>query len=576
LIETGESMFDIVIRNARIVDGTGEPSFFGDVAVTDGIIVAVGGVLDGGRREVDGSGLVLAPGFVDVHTHYDGQATWDADLSPSSWHGVTTVVMGNCGVGFAPARRDGHDFLIELMESVEDIPETALHEGITWGWESFPEYLDVLETTPRTIDILAQVPHAALRAYVLGNRAHEDARPEEVEEMARLVEEALRAGAAGFTSSRTVLHRSKHGLIPGTTAPIDELYAIADAVGRVGGRVYQLISDAQGSGDDCEVLAELAERSGGVVTYTVAQSPFAPEAWREALQFADDQVAEGHDLRPQIACRPTGMLFGLQSTLHPFMSHPTMMEIASLPLADRVAQLRRPDVRAALLSEEPSTTNFLNRFLISRWNEIFPLGDEPDYEPTSATSIGAVAAATGRDPYDIALDLLLEDDGRSFLFAPLANYVAQDHDAILDMLEHPRSLLGLSDGGAHCGLICDVSFPTYLLTHWVRDRQRGERISLERAIHMQSGQTAESYGLHDRGTIEVGKRADLNLIDLENLTLHAPEMIFDLPGGGRRIVQRASGYLITIQHGRVTFENGVPTGERPGRLVRLNELVSNA
>ncbi len=569
-------MFDIVIRNARIVDGTGEPSFFGDVAVTDGIIVAVGGVLDGGRREVDGSGLVLAPGFVDVHTHYDGQATWDADLSPSSWHGVTTVVMGNCGVGFAPARRDGHDFLIELMESVEDIPETALHEGITWGWESFPEYLDVLETTPRTIDILAQVPHAALRAYVLGNRAHEDARPEEVEEMARLVEEALRAGAAGFTSSRTVLHRSKHGLIPGTTAPIDELYAIADAVGRVGGRVYQLISDAQGSGDDCEVLAELAERSGGVVTYTVAQSPFAPEAWREALQFADDQVAEGHDLRPQIACRPTGMLFGLQSTLHPFMSHPTMMEIASLPLADRVAQLRRPDVRAALLSEEPSTTNFLNRFLISRWNEIFPLGDEPDYEPTSATSIGAVAAATGRDPYDIALDLLLEDDGRSFLFAPLANYVAQDHDAILDMLEHPRSLLGLSDGGAHCGLICDVSFPTYLLTHWVRDRQRGERISLERAIHMQSGQTAESYGLHDRGTIEVGKRADLNLIDLENLTLHAPEMIFDLPGGGRRIVQRASGYLITIQHGRVTFENGVPTGERPGRLVRLNELVSNA
>ncbi|MEI8126804.1 MAG: amidohydrolase family protein [Actinomycetota bacterium] len=569
-------MFDIVIRNARIVDGTGEPSFFGDVAVTDGIIVAVGGVLDGGRREVDGSGLVLAPGFVDVHTHYDGQATWDADLSPSSWHGVTTVVMGNCGVGFAPARRDGHDFLIELMESVEDIPETALHEGITWGWESFPEYLDVLETTPRTIDILAQVPHAALRAYVLGNRAHEDARPEEVEEMARLVEEALRAGAAGFTSSRTVLHRSKHGLIPGTTAPIDELYAIADAVGRVGGRVYQLISDAQGSGDDCEVLAELAERSGGVVTYTVAQSPFAPEAWREALQFADDQVAEGHDLRPQIACRPTGMLFGLQSTLHPFMSHPTMMEIDSLPLADRVAQLRRPDVRAALLSEEPSTTNFLNRFLISRWNEIFPLGDEPDYEPTSATSIGAVAAATGRDPYDIALDLLLEDDGRSFLFAPLANYVAQDHDAILDMLEHPRSLLGLSDGGAHCGLICDVSFPTYLLTHWVRDRQRGERISLERAIHMQSGQTAESYGLHDRGTIEVGKRADLNLIDLENLTLHAPEMIFDLPGGGRRIVQRASGYMITIQHGRVTFENGVPTGERPGRLVRLNELVSNA
>ena len=561
-------MHDLVIRGANIVDGTGAPAFVGDVAVDDGTIAEIGTVTDCGRREIDGSGLILAPGWVDIHTHYDGQATWDPEVSPSGWHGVTTVVMGNCGVGFAPVRPNGRDFLIELMEGVEDIPGTALHEGIDWRWESFPEYLDALDSMPRTIDIVAQVPHAALRAYVMGERAHDDARDDEVDEMVRLTKEALEAGAIGFTSSRTVLHSSKHGLIPGTRAPAEELIAIADGVGEVGHRVFQLISDNQGVGEDLELLAELARHSRGTVTYTLAQSPLAPDRWREALEEADRQGLDGLDLRPQVAVRPTGMLFGLQSSLHPFITHPTLRAMADLPLDERVAQLRRPEVRAQLLSEEPDVKNFIARALMSRWDQIFPLGDSLDYEPPQSASVAAVAEREGRTPQDVVLDLLLENDGRSFLFAPLASYVEFDHEVLREMMQHPRSVVGLSDGGAHCGLICDVSFPTYLLTHWVRDRSRGPKLQLEEAVKLQSADTAAAYGLFDRGTIEVGKRADLNLIDLEQLAIGAPEMIFDLPGGGRRIIQRAEGYRMTIQHGEVTYEDGVPSGARPGRLVR--------
>jgi N-acyl-D-aspartate/D-glutamate deacylase len=561
-------MHDLVFRGATVVDGTGAAPRVADVAVADGRIVAVGGSIDPGAREVDATGLVLAPGWVDIHTHYDGQVTWDPEVTPSSWHGVTTVVMGNCGVGFAPARRDGHDFLIELMEGVEDIPGTALHEGIDWDWESFPEYLDAVAATARTVDVAAQVPHAALRAYVMGERAHEDATPDEVAEMADLVSEALAAGAVGFTTSRTILHRSKHGLVPGTTAPTEELLALADAVGRSGPRVYQLISDHQGVGEDSELLEELARRTGSTVTYTLAQSPLNPAAWRQALAEADERAGEGLDLRPQVAVRPTGLLFGLQSSLHPFITHPTVMALAERPLAERVAALRQSEVRAQLLSEEPTVNNPVARMLMSRWDQIFPLGDPPDYEPPASASVGARAEREGRSPEEVVLDLLLEQEGRAFLFAPLASYVDFDHEALRTMMTHPRSVLGLSDGGAHCGLICDVSFPTFLLTHWVRDRDRGERIALEQAVKMQTADTAAAYGLSDRGTIEVGKRADLNLIDLEHLSLGAPEMIFDLPAGGRRIVQRAEGYRMTVLAGEVTYEDGVPTGARPGRLVR--------
>ncbi|HZQ88220.1 MAG TPA: amidohydrolase family protein [Acidimicrobiales bacterium] len=562
-------MHDLVIRGGTIVDGTGGPVRTGDVAVDDGVITQVGDVAGAGTREIDADGAVVAPGWVDVHTHYDGQVTWDPEVTPSSWHGATTVVMGNCGVGFAPVRPDGHDFLIELMEGVEDIPGTALHEGIDWKWESFPEYLDALDAQARVVDIAAQVPHAALRAYVMGERAHDDATPDDVVEMSRLTEEALAAGAAGFTTSRTILHSSKHGLVPGTYAPHEELLAIGDALGRAGHGVFQVVSDHQGGEPDRVWMAELAKRTGATVTYALAQAPYAPEAWREALAEAQRLNAEGMHIVPQVSCRPTGMLFGLQSSLHPFITHPTYRALADLPLAERVARLRDPQVRAALVAEEPSTGNPIARGLMQRWGQIFPLGDPPDYEPPASASVEASAAREGRTPEDVVLDWLLEREGKALLFAPLASYVDFDHNALMEMMTNPGTVLGLSDGGAHCGLICDASMPTFLLTHWVRDRSRGERLPLELAVHLQTGRTARVYGFTDRGTLEPGKRADINVVDLEGLRLYEPEMVHDLPAGGRRLVQRVDGYTHTVLAGQVTFEDGKPTGARPGRLVRF-------
>jgi N-acyl-D-aspartate/D-glutamate deacylase len=562
-------MRDLVIRGATVVDGTGAPARTGDVAVDGGRISAVGEVGDAGRREIAADGLVLAPGWVDIHTHYDGQATWDPEMTPSSWHGATTVVMGNCGVGFAPVRKGGETFLIELMEGVEDIPGTALHEGIDWQWETFPEYLDALERTPRVLDVLAQVPHAAVRAYVMGERAHEDASADEVAAMAKAVRQALDAGAAGFTTSRTILHRSRHGFVPGTTAPAEELLAMGDALGEAGHGVFEVVSDQSGAEPERAWMEELARRSGAVVTYALAQLPFAPEAYREALAHADDQAAQGLRVMPQVSCRPTGMLFGLQSSLHPFITHPTYRSVADLPLDERVARLQSPEVRARLLAEEPGTDNPVAVALMSRWGDMFPLGDPPDYEPPPEHSVAATAEREGRRPEEVVLDWLLEQDGRALVFAPLASYVDRNHDVIREMMIHPRTVLGLSDGGAHCGLICDASMTTFLLTHWVRGRTRGTRLPLELAVHLQTGRTAAAYGLDDRGTIEPGKRADLNLIDLDALRLHVPEMVFDLPAGGRRLVQRVDGYRATLVAGEVTFEDGEPTGARPGRLVRL-------
>jgi N-acyl-D-aspartate/D-glutamate deacylase len=563
---------ELILRGGTIVDGTGSPGRTGDVAVDGGRIteVAPGGRIDGGAdREVDADGLVVAPGWVDIHTHYDGQVTWDPEVSPSSWHGVTTVVMGNCGVGFAPVRPDGHDFLIELMEGVEDIPGSALHEGIDWQWESFPEYLDALEAQERVLDIAAQVPHAALRAYVMGERAHEEPDADEISAMARLTREALEAGAAGFTTSRTFLHRSKHGLVPGTSAAPDELVAIGEAVGAAGHGVFQLIADGAPMGEAGEWMEEIARRTGATITYSLSQSPPDSLGYRKALEHADRSADEGLRIVPQVPCRPTGMLFGLQSSLHPFITHPTYRKLASLPLAERVAKLRDPEVRAQLLAEEPQTGSPVARLLISRWNRIFPLGDPPDYEPAPSTSVAAVAERAGRRPEEVVLDWLLEREGTALLNAPLSSYEDTDLEAVREMMLHPRTVLGLSDGGAHCGLICDVSMPTSLLTHWVRDRSRGERISLEQAIHLQTARTAATYGFADRGTIEVGKRADLNLIDVDNLRLHAPEMAYDLPAGGRRLIQKADGYRATFVAGVQTFADGVATGERPGKLVRF-------
>ncbi len=565
-------MHDLVIRGGTVVDGTGAPARGADVAIDDGRITELGEVEGRGRRELDADGVVVAPGWVDIHTHYDGQVTWDPEMSPSSWHGVTTVVMGNCGVGFAPVRPGGEAFLIELMEGVEDIPGTALAEGIEWLWESFAEYLDALDATPRAIDVAAQVPHCALRAYVMGERAHDnDTTAEEIAEMSRLAEEALLAGACGVSTSQTILHSSKHGLVPGTHAMPEELVALGEAVGRAGHGVFQIISDqiTAGGGGAREWLVDLVDRTGITATYPLAQAGFAPDGYRDSLVAAAEDARVGRRIIPQVANRPTGMLFGLQSSLHPFSTHPTYRTIADLPLAERVARLRDPEVRAALVAEEPFTKNPIARGLMQRWDQMFPLGDPPDYEPPASASVAAAAAREGRLPQEVVLDWLLEQDGRAFLFAPLASYVHHNFDAIHEMITDPTTVLGLSDGGAHCGLICDVSMPTYLLTHWVTGRTRGDRLSLEAAVSLQTSRTAAAYGFGDRGVLEPGKRADVNLIDLDGMHLHAPQMVHDLPAGGRRLVQRADGYVATLVAGHVTFEHGVPTGERPGRLVRF-------
>ena len=562
-------MHDLVIRGGSVVDGTGSPPRTADVAISDGVVTEVGRVDGPATRTIDADGLVVAPGWVDIHTHYDGQVTWDPELSPSSWHGVTTAVMGNCGVGFAPARPDGHDLLIELMEGVEDIPGTALHEGITWAWESFPEYLDALDRSPLAIDVAAQLPHAAVRAYVMGERAHDaDATDADIAAMERIADEALAAGAIGFSTSRTILHRSKHGLVPGTTAVPEELLRISRALGRAGHGVFQLVSDHQGGGDERQWLAQIARDTGRTVTYALAQSPMRPDAYRESLAATAELAADGLGVKAMVACRPTGMLFGLESSLHPLITHPTYRRLADLPLAERVAQLRKPEVRERLLAEGPDTKNLIAVGLMTRWNQMFPLGDPPDYEPPAERSVAATAEREGRRPEEVVYDWLLERDGKALLFAPLASYVECDHEALLEMMQHPSSVLGLADGGAHCGLICDVSMPTYLLTHWVRDRSRGARLPLETAVKLQTHDTAAAYGMSDRGVLAPGKKADVNVIDLDGMALHAPHMVFDLPSGGRRLVQRADGYVATIVNGEPITENGTPTGALPGRLVR--------
>jgi len=565
-------MHDLVVRNGTVVDGTGAPRKSVDVAIDGGRISAVGEVSARGRREIDASDLLVTPGWVDVHTHYDGQVTWDPILAPSSWHGVTTLVMGNCGVGFAPRRPGEEDFLIELMEGVEDIPGTALHEGIDWRWETFPEYLDALERMPRVLDVAAQVPHCAIRAYVLRERAHDVELSEaEIAEMSRLTREALAAGAIGFSTSRTFLHRSKHGLVPGTHSTPEELLGIGRALGEAGHGVFEMVADLQGQEPDLSWMKEFCETTGRVLTFAIAQTALQPHAWRETLAQVEKLAARGMKIVPQVPSRPTGMLFGLQSSFHPFFFHPTYArELASLPLAERVARLRESSVRAKILSEQLQHENPMVRVIASNWAQMFPLGDPPDYEPTPDQSLAAIASREGRRPEEVAYDLLLEGEGKRFLFAPLANYVDCNFDALREMMMHPNTVQGLSDGGAHCGLICDASMPTFLLTHWVRDRTRGERIPLEQAVRLQTGNTAAVYGFADRGTLQVGKKADVNLIDLDRLHLHAPEMVFDLPAQGRRLIQRVDGYRATIVAGEVTFEDGEATGALPGKLVRAS------
>ena len=562
-------MHDLIIRGGTIADGSGRAPFRGDVAIDGGLIAAVGEVGDAARRVIDADGLLVTPGWVDIHTHYDGQATWDPEVSPSGWHGVTTVVMGNCGVGFAPARAADRSWLIGLMEGVEDIPGTALAEGMTWNWESFGEYLDEVERTARVLDVAAMVPHGALRAYVLGEgRANDTATAEEIAEMAAIVREAVQAGAIGASTTRTILHRDKDGeLAAGTNAAAEELIAIGEALGKAGHRVFSVASDLWDLDYEFAWMSEISQRAGVPVTYGVLQADFAPELWREWIDRGVAANRRGGWLVPQVAGKPTSIMVGFQSSTHPFAHHAAYQAIAHLPLPERMVALRTPEVRAAILGEEPRPGGFVE-FMRANLHKLFPLGDPPDYEPPRERSVTALAAAQGVSVDTVIYDLMLQRDGTELLYLPILDYSDCNLDAVREMLVHPATVLGLGDGGAHCGVLCDASLPTFMLTHWARDRSRGEQLPLETVVHLQTRRTAELYGFGDRGLLAPGYLADVNVIDHAALRLEAPEMVYDLPASGKRLVQRARGYVATVKAGTVVREHDEATGERPGRLLR--------
>ena len=562
-------MLDLLIRGGTIVDGSGAAAFTGDVGIRGSRIVAVGRVDEPARRTLDAAGLLVTPGWVDVHTHYDGQVTWDALLTPSCWHGVTTVVMGNCGVGFAPVRPGSQDYLIKLMEGVEDIPGTALAEGISWDWESFPEYLDAVERRPHALDVGAQVPHGALRFYVMGERGadHEaEPTPAEIEAMGRIVRDAVRAGALGFTTSRTKNHRASDGrFTPSLTAGADELLGISRVFGEAGQGVFEVVSDFAGRDKEWQLFREMVRQSGRPMSISIGQNDASPEAWRAMLGMISAANADGLPIKAQVAARAIGILLGLEATLNPFASHPSFREIAALPLAEKVARLRDPALRRRILGEEPAPALGM---LVWQFERLFTLGDPPDYEPSAEKSIAAEAARRGISPQELAYDRLLEQDGHALLYRPFLNYSGFSLDAVREMLLHEYTVPGLGDAGAHCGLICDGSFPTYLLAHWGKERTRGARIPVEQLVKSQTSDTAALVGLHDRGRIAPGAKADVNLIDFERLGVKPPEIVHDLPAGGKRLVQRATGYVVTVCSGVVSFENGESTGALPGKLLR--------
>jgi N-acyl-D-amino-acid deacylase len=575
-------MADLIIRNGTVVDGTGAPPRSADVEVTDGVVTAVGRLDGRATRELDADGLLVTPGFVDIHTHFDGQATWDPVMAPSSLHGVTTIAMGNCGVGFAPAAPDRHDWLIGLLEGVEDIPGTALAEGLTWNWESFPEYLDALDATAHTVDMGVHVPHAALRTYVMGERGaeHTEAPTEgEMAQMAQLVGEALDAGAIGFATSRTEVHRTSEGHNIGTlTAGDAELLAIAGALRDAGTGVVQLISDLYQTPDDLfaqrelDLLERFVRASGRPLSFTMQQAYHSPERWRSQMAWVDRMVAHGFDVKAQVAPRPIGVLLGLQATANPFLFCGSYGEVASWPLAERVAALADPGRKVRILDEHAKIAAGLEpgifRQIMCGFDVIFRLEDPVDYELHTDRSIAAQARAAGADPISLVYDLLLERGGEQLLYLPLFNFAHGDFDDIHAMITSPNVLFGLSDAGAHCGAICDASMTTSSLTVWSRDRRDGDRVPVERIVHGHTQRNARHVGWFDRGVVAPGYVADLNVIDLDDLGCHPPTIVHDLPAGGRRLMQTARGYRYTVKSGAVTFEDGEHTGALPGGLLR--------
>lgn len=570
-------MADLVVRDAMLVDGTGSPAIHADIAINDGRIVDVTSAghasTSAAHRVVDAQGMLVTPGFVDIHTHYDAQATWDPWLTPSSWHGVTTVVMGNCGVGFAPAAPDRHAWLIDLMEGVEDIPGSAMTEGMQWGWTSFAEYLDVLDSNHYALDVGTQIGHGPLRAFVMGDRgaANEPATDDDMAAMASLVAQALRAGALGFSTSRTPIHRSNKGeLVPGTNASADELFAIGDAMGRVGHGVFQFAPDhPRLPVDEWPWMRELTRRSGRPVSVNLNQSDAAPDVWRDVLGLLDEADAAGDQLFAQVAGRSIGILYCLQGSVHPLLFHPAYVEVAHLALPERLAALAEPARRQRLVEEVPDDGGLFQQAVIDKLDRMWPVDAHAiDYEPHVSTSFAALAAERGVPGMALVVDQLTADNGTGMIYSPFFNYTYGDLSMTYDLLAHGRTINGLSDAGAHCGAICDGGMPTFMLTHWVRDRDRGQRHPLPHIVHRQTQSTAALYGLTDRGVIAPGMRADLNIIDLDSLGFDVPRMAYDLPAQGRRLVQRAHGYRATFVAGVQTVADDEPTGELPGRLIR--------
>ena len=565
-------MYDLIIKNGTVYDGTGDKPFVADIAIKGRKIEAIGELDEVSKQTINAEGKIVAPGFVDIHTHYDGQVTWDPYLRPSTYHGVTTVVMGNCGVGFSPCKPEERDWLISLMEGVEDIPGTALHEGINWQWESFPEYLDILENKPLAIDVGTQIPHGAVRAYVMGQRGinREEATQEEIDRMSQLVKEAIQAGAFGFSTSRTEKHRDSSGaLTPSITAHKNELVSIANSIGELNSGVLQGISDFYDFESEFDIFKEMSQSSGRPISITVEQMDQRPDWWHQLLDGIEAAQNKGINMYGQVPPRATGINMGLEVTLNPFTFYPSFYDLSKKSLEEKVATMRDPKFKKKVLSEQPvSIGNPLVEEITQSFNKMFRLGDPANYEPDPDSSFKAIAKKQNISPQEVAYDCLLEKEGKALIYHPLFNYLPGNLDFVEKMLNHPYSISGLGDAGAHCGAISDASFPTTLIQHWGRDRTRGKKIPLEKLISMQTLETSRLLGISDRGVLKEGYKADINVIDFDNLTLHEPEVLHDLPAGGRRLVQKASGYEYTIVSGQIAFENGEATGALNGRLIR--------
>ena len=565
-------MYDLVIRNGTIYDGKGGKPYLADLAISGKKIAKIGDIEESGSKEIDAQGKIITPGFVDIHTHYDGQVTWDPYLRPSTYHGVTTVVMGNCGVGFSPCKPEKRDWLIGLMEGVEDIPGTALHEGINWEWETFPEYLDTLEKKPLAIDVGTQIPHGAVRAFVMGERGitQERASEDEINEMGKIVKEAIAAGAFGFSTSRTEKHRDSSGsLTPSITAHKDELVKISEAVGELNKGVLQGISDFYDFQSEFDIFKEMSSASGRPISITVEQQDARPEWWLQLLDGIKEAQDNGIRMYGQVPPRATGILMGLTASLNPFTLYPSFLEISNLPLDQKVELMKDPDFKKKILLEKPvSIGNPLLDEIITSFNKMFRLGEPANYEPDPELSVLSESKRLNLTPQEIVYDMLLEKDGRALIYHPLFNYEFGNLNHVETMLKHPYTIAGLGDAGAHCGAISDASFPTTLIQHWGRDRDRGEKLPLETLIRMQTFETSQLLGIKDRGLLVEGLKADINIIDFDNLTIHEPEIVNDLPAGGRRLVQKASGYSYTIVSGEIAFKDGEATGKLNGQLIR--------